>query len=312
MSTRVRPLSAASRCGDRRARARPRSGRPRCSPRPRCARPSGCAGPRRHGHPHQNVCFSDTLQVTGVLGPRTEVLVRPDREGLQITQVQVEPGDTVVAGQILARLGAARRAGHGARAFRCARRPPAPWCRPARWSARWRPGAGSRCSASPCRARWNCWRKRRSATLASLAPNQAAAVEIVGVGSLPGRVRLISTTINPGHPARPGARVHRQRSAAARRRLRPRPDRHRAALRHGGAAVGGAVRCGRAGGAGGSRRPDRIAARQRRPDGGRPGRNPRRLVRRRHGGGARRRVPARGRPRARRWWRTSLPISRSS
>ena len=34
-------------------------------------------------------------------------------------------------------------------------------------------------------------------TLSGLAPNQAAAVEIVGVGSLPGRVRLISTSINP-------------------------------------------------------------------------------------------------------------------
>ncbi len=143
----------------------------------------------------RKICFSDTLQVTGVLGPRSEVLVRPDREGLQITQVQVEPGDTVVAGQILARLAPPDGQGTG-REFRCARRPPEPSCRPPPWWARWRPGAGSRCSASPCRARWNCWPKRRSGRSASLAPNQAAAVEIVGVGSLPGRVRLISGTIN--------------------------------------------------------------------------------------------------------------------
>ena len=51
-----------------------------------------------------NVCFSDTLQVTGVVVPRNEILVRPDREGLQISQVLVEPGDTVVSGQVLARL----------------------------------------------------------------------------------------------------------------------------------------------------------------------------------------------------------------
>ena len=31
-----------------------------------------------------NVCFTDTLQVTGVVVPRNEILVRPDREGLQI------------------------------------------------------------------------------------------------------------------------------------------------------------------------------------------------------------------------------------
>src|SRR4026207_1613277 len=51
-----------------------------------------------------NVCFTDTLQVTGVVVPRNEILVRPDREGLQISQVLVEPGDTVAAGQVLARL----------------------------------------------------------------------------------------------------------------------------------------------------------------------------------------------------------------
>jgi hypothetical protein len=45
-----------------------------------------------------NVCFTDTLQVTGVVVPRNEILVRPDREGLQISQVLVEPGDTVVCG----------------------------------------------------------------------------------------------------------------------------------------------------------------------------------------------------------------------
>jgi multidrug efflux pump subunit AcrA (membrane-fusion protein) len=51
-----------------------------------------------------NVCFADTLQVTGIVAPRNEILVRPDREGLQISQVLVEPGDTVVSGQVLARL----------------------------------------------------------------------------------------------------------------------------------------------------------------------------------------------------------------
>src|SRR5262249_50313719 len=54
--------------------------------------------------PSRRMCFSDTLQVAGVVVPRNEVLVRPDREGLQIAQVLVEPGDTVVGGQVLARL----------------------------------------------------------------------------------------------------------------------------------------------------------------------------------------------------------------
>ena len=49
-------------------------------------------------------CLKDTLPVSGVFIPKAEVQVRPDREGLKISQVLVEAGDTVGAGQILARL----------------------------------------------------------------------------------------------------------------------------------------------------------------------------------------------------------------
>jgi multidrug efflux pump subunit AcrA (membrane-fusion protein) len=49
-------------------------------------------------------CFRNTIQVTGVLVPRREIAVRPDREGLQILQVPVQLGDIVKSGQVLARL----------------------------------------------------------------------------------------------------------------------------------------------------------------------------------------------------------------
>ncbi len=49
-------------------------------------------------------CFKDAVEVTGALVPREEVLVRPDREGLQISKVFVEAGETVKSGQLLARL----------------------------------------------------------------------------------------------------------------------------------------------------------------------------------------------------------------
>jgi HlyD family secretion protein len=52
----------------------------------------------------KRACFKDSVEVTGVLVPREEVLVRPDREGLQIAKVSVEAGDTVKSGQLLARL----------------------------------------------------------------------------------------------------------------------------------------------------------------------------------------------------------------
>jgi len=49
-------------------------------------------------------CFTDQLQVVGILMPREEVLVRPETEGLQVSQIVVEDGDRVTSGQVLARL----------------------------------------------------------------------------------------------------------------------------------------------------------------------------------------------------------------
>jgi HlyD family secretion protein len=49
-------------------------------------------------------CFSDRVDVTGVLVPRQEVQVRPDRDGLRVTQVYVKALDEVRAGQPLAQL----------------------------------------------------------------------------------------------------------------------------------------------------------------------------------------------------------------
>jgi HlyD family secretion protein len=52
----------------------------------------------------QRSCFVDALEVTGVVVPAHEILVRPLREGLEIAQVLVQRGDPVVTGQVLARL----------------------------------------------------------------------------------------------------------------------------------------------------------------------------------------------------------------
>jgi HlyD family secretion protein len=56
-------------------------------------------------------CFADTVRVAGTIVPHDEVLVRPDGEGLRVTQVLVESGQTVAAGEALARL--ARPEGQG-------------------------------------------------------------------------------------------------------------------------------------------------------------------------------------------------------
>lgn len=49
-------------------------------------------------------CFAAIAEVSGILVPTQEIAVRPDRPGLKVTEVLVEAGDTVTAGQVLARL----------------------------------------------------------------------------------------------------------------------------------------------------------------------------------------------------------------
>ncbi|QUS42226.1 HlyD family efflux transporter periplasmic adaptor subunit [Tardiphaga alba] len=49
-------------------------------------------------------CFADTVDVAGLLLPREEVSIRPDRPGMKVAEVMVDAGENVTAGQILARL----------------------------------------------------------------------------------------------------------------------------------------------------------------------------------------------------------------
>ena len=49
-------------------------------------------------------CFSDEISVPGVLVPREEVAVRPEREGFQVWQLLADAGETVTQGQVLAGL----------------------------------------------------------------------------------------------------------------------------------------------------------------------------------------------------------------
>ncbi|MEH2473501.1 HlyD family secretion protein [Nitrobacteraceae bacterium AZCC 2161] len=49
-------------------------------------------------------CFSAIVEVSGILVPKEEVSIRPDRPGLKVAEVLVDAGETVTAGQTLARL----------------------------------------------------------------------------------------------------------------------------------------------------------------------------------------------------------------
>src|SRR5258708_21399584 len=49
-------------------------------------------------------CFSDIVEVSGILIPREETFVRPERQGLKVAEVLADAGEVVTAGQPLARL----------------------------------------------------------------------------------------------------------------------------------------------------------------------------------------------------------------
>src|SRR5262245_8500230 len=144
----------------------------------------------------KRMCFTDTLQVTGVLAPRNEILVRPEREGLQIAQVLVQPGESVTSGKILARLttGEGQDAASGV-----AVRAPATGVV---MSASAVVGNAASAQAEPLfriagQGEMELLAEIPVRTLARLAVDQSAKVEIIGVGELPGKVRLFSGAINP-------------------------------------------------------------------------------------------------------------------
>jgi HlyD family secretion protein len=49
-------------------------------------------------------CFAAIVEVSGIIIPRDETSIRPERQGLKVAEILADAGDTVTAGQTLARL----------------------------------------------------------------------------------------------------------------------------------------------------------------------------------------------------------------
>ncbi len=142
-------------------------------------------------------CFSDTIAISGVVVPREEILVRPEREGFLVSAVLVEPGDIVSGGQVLARL-----LPPGAPSGTAATAIPAP---SAGIILKANATVGTLASASPkadplfniiARGEFELAAEMSTKHLPRLSPGQSAKVSLVGAGELPGQVRAVGTTIN--------------------------------------------------------------------------------------------------------------------
>jgi multidrug efflux pump subunit AcrA (membrane-fusion protein) len=149
----------------------------------------------------ERILFPNTISVTGILVARKDVLVQPDREGMQITQVPVHPGDTVRSGQVLARLAPPEGQPGGSVDVT------APVEGLVTFSSAV-VGALASARGPPLfqiadRGEMELLAEAPIATLQKISAAQRersevrARVEVIGTGELPGKIRMLSTAINP-------------------------------------------------------------------------------------------------------------------
>jgi multidrug efflux pump subunit AcrA (membrane-fusion protein) len=137
-------------------------------------------------------CFPNLVEAFGILIPRDETFVRPDRLGAKVAEIFAEPGDNVTAGQNLARLAFPEGGTTLVQA----------------------PVAGLVLSstavigavASPrgealfsiiARSEFDLVGAVPTKDLPKLSVNQPARIRIVGAGEVDGKVRRVSSTVEP-------------------------------------------------------------------------------------------------------------------
>ena len=139
-------------------------------------------------------CFSNIVEVSGTLIPKEETSVRPERPGLKVAEILADAGDTVTAGQTLARLTlpeggtqqvqvqapvagliSASSAVVGAQAS----------------------GKGEALFSIIARSEFDLVGLVPVRDISKLAVNQTARIKIIGAGEVDGKVRRVATTIEP-------------------------------------------------------------------------------------------------------------------
>jgi HlyD family secretion protein len=137
-------------------------------------------------------CFANIVELSGTIIPREEAQVRPERIGLKVAEVLADAGDSVSAGQVLARLTlpeggsvavqapvagtiAATTAAIGAMAS----------------------GKGEPLFSIIARSEYDLVGLVPTRDIAKLQGNQTARIKIIGAGDVDGKVRRISTTVEP-------------------------------------------------------------------------------------------------------------------
>lgn len=138
-------------------------------------------------------CFDDIVDVSGIVMARDETAVRPERPGLKVTDVLVDPGDTVTAGQTLARLAPIE----GGAAINVAA--PVAGLVSASTAVIGAPASprGEALFNIVARSEYDLIGMVPTADMARLAVGQTATMRIIGAGDMQGTVRRIAPTVEP-------------------------------------------------------------------------------------------------------------------
>jgi HlyD family secretion protein len=137
-------------------------------------------------------CFAAIVEVSGILIAREETMVRPERQGLKVAEILADAGDTVTAGQVLARLTlpeggiaqvsspvagliASSSAVIGATAS----------------------GKGEALFSIIARNEFDLVGMVPTENIAKLKVNQTAKIKVVGAGEVEGKIRRVATTVEP-------------------------------------------------------------------------------------------------------------------
>jgi HlyD family secretion protein len=137
-------------------------------------------------------CFDNIVEVSGIVLARDETAVRPERPGLKVAEVLADPGDTVTAGQNLARLNLPEGGSTMVQA------PVAGTISASSATiGAFASGRGEALFNIIARNEYDLVGMVPSADIGKLAVNQTAKIHVIGAGDVDGKIRRIAPTIEP-------------------------------------------------------------------------------------------------------------------
>jgi multidrug efflux pump subunit AcrA (membrane-fusion protein) len=137
-------------------------------------------------------CFNNIVEVSGIILPREETAVRPERPGLKVAEVLVDAGETVTAGQTLARLTPPEGGNINVQAPVAGVVSASTATIGALASAR-----GEALFNIIARSEYDLVGLVPTEDIGKVAANQPATIKIIGLGSVDGKVRRVAPTVEP-------------------------------------------------------------------------------------------------------------------